>query len=382
MNRDLSRRTLLHGLGSAAVLAAYPGGHALAASDQVGGIQLAANSGWLDGASQEWERVMKAARAEGQVTVAGFPALGEKMSAAFLRDTGIKLSFLGGRSREQAARFAAEARAKNMSIDVLIGGGSELSLIKEGLLNQIPPQLMLPGVSPKHFRNGTHKFMDSGNQYLLQGAEWVFGWLTVNKDVIDPAAIRTWKDLLDPKYKGKIIAHDPRGPGPGQGATSWLYNTFGIDFVKDLFLGQQAKYTSDTRNVVESVVRGTYPIAFAAIQFQVERFRREGFKNLAIVLPSDAPGYITGGFSVLKQAKGVPHPNASTVFINWYVSKPGQEVYESVMLETSRRLDVETGLPDYLKPKAGVNYFEAYNENIYFSRRKVVGEITRALGSR
>ena len=178
------------------------------------------------------------------------------------------------------------------------------------------------------------------------------------------------------------VAHDPRGPGPGQGATSWLYNTKGLDFVKDLFLGQEAKYTSDSRQVVEAVVRGTYPIAFGAIQFMVERFRRQGIKNMAIILPEDGPGYLTGGFSVLKQPKNVPRPNAAKVFNNWYASRPGQEAYESVMLETSRRKDVETGLPDYLKPKAGVNYYEAYNEKIYFSRKVVVKAITDALGSR
>ncbi len=370
MKRHVSRRIFLNGLGSTALLAAYPGGNAMAATD------------WQDGAPAEWHRVLKAARAEGQVTVAGFPALGKKMSAAFKRDTGIQLNFLGGNSREQSGRFEAEARAKNLTIDAMLGGGRELGLISKGLMNPIPPQLLLPGVGPKNFRDGKHKWMDDASQYLYQGAEWVFGWLLVNKDMIDPGEIKTWNDLLDPKYRGKIIAHDPRGPGPGQGATSWLYNKFGLDFVKALFLGQQAKYTSSTRQVVEAVVRGTHPIAFAAIQFQVERFRREGITNLAVVAPKDAPGYLTGGFSVLKQAKGVPHPNAATVFINWHLSRPGQEVYESVMLETSRRTDVKTGIPDYLVPKPGQNYYEAYNEKIYYSRNVVVKAISQALGSR
>ena len=78
----------------------------------------------------------------------------------------------------------------------------------------------------------------------------------------------------------------------------------------------------------------------------------------------------------------MPRPNAAQVFINWYISKPGQEVYESVMLEPSRRKDVDTGLPGYLKQKPGVEYYEAYNEKIYFSRKVVVKAITDALGSR
>jgi ABC-type Fe3+ transport system substrate-binding protein len=370
MKRAQSRRTFLAGLGATALLApASPG---------------MADTGWLDGASPEWERVMSAALAEGQVTVAAFPALEEKMSAAFKRDTGIQLNFLSSNTAEQSARLEAEARAKNLTIDILLGGGRELGpMMRDGLLQPVAPQLLLPGVKPENFRRGTIKWMDSSSQYLLQGAEYVFGWMLVNKDRIDLNAIKTWKDFLDPKYRGKIASYDLRTPGPGQGSSAWIYNTFGIDYIKAFFLDQQVKFTTDNRQLVEMVARGTTPIAFGTIQNEVERFRKAGFANLAVVLPEDVPGYLTGGYSVLKQAKGVPHPNAATVFINWYMSKPGQEVYESVMLETSARKDVNnTGLPDYLIPKQGAKYYEAFNEKEYFTRNAVVKLITEALGNR
>ena len=338
---------------------------------------------WQDGASSEWERVLAAARAEGQVTVAGFPLLQEKMSAAFKRDTGIQLNFLSSNTAEQSARLEAEARAKNVTIDILLGGGRELApMMKEGFLEPIAPQLLLPGVSPRNFREGRLKWMDSSSQYLLQGAEYVFGWMLVNKDKIDISKIRTWKDLLDPQYRGKIASYDVRTPGPGQGSSAWIFNMFGIDYIKAFFLDQQVRFTTDNRQLVEMVARGTMPIAFGTIQSEVERFKKAGFANLAVVLPDDIPGYLTGGYSVLKQAKGVPHPNAAKVFINWYMSRPGQEVYESVMLETSRRTDLNTGLPDYLVPRPGIKYYEAFNEGEYFSRSHVVKLVTDALGNR
>jgi ABC-type Fe3+ transport system substrate-binding protein len=371
--QPLSRRTFLTGVSATALLAS---GADCRAADPP-------SANWQDGAPSEWGRIMAAARAEGQATIAAFPALADKMSTAFLRDTGIQLNFLGGGTSEQSARLEAEARAKNPTIDILIGGGRELRpMMREGMLEPVAPQLILPGVAPRNFRGGKLKWMDNSGQYLLQGAEYVFGWLLVNKDQVDPAAIKSWKDLLDPKYKGKIASDDLRSPGPGQGSSAWIYNVFGIDYIKALFIDQAVAFTSDTRLLVENVVRGVTPIAFGAIQTVVERFKREGLTNLAIVLPADAPGYLTGGFSVLKQAKGVPHPHAAQVFINWYVSRPGQEVYESVMLETSRRIDINTGLPDYLVPKPGVDYYEAYNEEVYFSRDAVVKLVTAALGNR
>jgi ABC-type Fe3+ transport system substrate-binding protein len=369
MAQAFSRRTVLTGLGGAGLLATTS--------------RSATAAGWQDGASADWERVLSAARAEGQVTVAGFPLLEEKMGAAFKRDTGIQLNYLSSNTAEQSARLEAEARARNLTIDILLGGGRELGpMMHDGLLEPIAPQLLLPGVAPKNFREGRHKWMDNSAQYLLQGAEYVFGWLLVNKDRVDPGAIKTWRDLLDPKYRGRIASYDLRSPGPGQGSAAWIYNTFGIDYIKSLFLDQQVKFSTDNRQLVEMVARGTTPIVFGAIQIEVERFRKAGFSNLATVLPGDAPGYLTGGYSVLKQAKGVPHPNAATVFINWYMSRPGQEVYESVMLETSRRTDLNIGLPGYLVPQPGIKYYEAFNENEYFSRYAVVKLITDALGNR
>ena len=375
MERPFSRRTFLTGLGATAL-----GATAFVAPTD--GAR-AADAGWQDGASADWERVLAAARAEGQVTIAAFPLLEEKMSAAFRRDTGIRLNFLSSNTAEQSARLEAEARAKNLTIDILLGGGRELGpMMRDGLLQPVAPQLLLPGVSPKNFRGGKLKWMDNSSQYLLQGAEYVFGWLLVNKDKVDPSTIKSWRDLLDPKYRGKIASYDLRTPGPGQGSSAWIYNTFGIDYIKSFFLDQQVKFSIDNRQLVEMVARGTTPIVFGAIQTEVERFKKAGFSNLAVVLPEDEPGYLTGGFSVLKQAKGVPHPNAATVFINWYMSRPGQEVYESVMLETSRRTDLNTGLADYLVPRPGVKYYEAFNENEYFSRNAVVKLITDALGNR
>ena len=381
MKRQISRRTFFNGVVYAALVAVCMGANAPATLAQTN-VQQAAMPDWQAGAPAKWHKIMKAARAEGEVTVGGFPYLGKKMSAAFMRDTGIKLNWFGGRSSQISSRFVSEARAKNITIDAILGGGRELKLISEGLMNPIKPQLLLPGLSGKNFRGGKLKWMDDEGQYFLQGAQWVFGWLLVNKDIINPSAIKSWKDILDPKYRGQIISHDPRSPGPGQGATSWLYNRFGIEFVKSFHLGQKVQFTRDNRQVVEAVIRGTKPIAFGSLQSFIERFKKKGISNLAVVLPADAPGYVTGGFSVIKQAKGVPHPNAAQVFINWYMSRPGQEVYQSVMLATSRRLDVKTGLPGYVVPRSGVKYFEAYSEKIYNSRKSVVKAITDALGKR
>ena len=368
--KSFSRRDLLAGsLAAGAVLATGTRGYAQA------------NTDWQDGAPPEWNRVLAAARSEGQVNVAGFPTLAAKMSAAFKRDTGIQLNFISGSTSTQSVRLDAEARAKNVTIDAMLSGGWELAMMKENLLEPILPQLMLPGVAAPNFRDGKHKFFDNASQYLLLGADYVFGWLVVNTDIVKPEEITTWNDLIGPKYRGKIAANDPRVPGAGQGVSNWLYRAFGLEFIKDLYLGQQVKLSVDNRALMEGVVRGTTPILIGGVQSEVERFRAI-FNNIGVILPEDGPGYLASGSSVIKQARGVPHPNAAKVFTNWYVSKPGQEVYESVMLAVSRRTDVNTGVPSYLVPRSGVHYIDNDSEDVYAQRYEMTQTIADALEQR
>ncbi len=119
------------------------------------------------------------------------------------------------------------------------------------------------------------------------------------------------------------------------------------------------------------------------MQADLQPFLAQGF-NLKPIFPADGPGNILGGFSVLKQPKGAPHPHAATVFINWYASRPGQEVYSKAMLAPSARTDVEvTELPAFLLPKPGVNYLDQYAEVWYSETRpRIAGQIIEALGGR
>jgi ABC-type Fe3+ transport system substrate-binding protein len=345
-----------------------------------------AEDDWQAGGGEEWEAVLEAGREEGTVTVAGFPFLADAMAEAFERDTGIALEWVGGSGAENSARMEQEAQAGDLTIDLLLGGGGELITLKpEGLLEPLAPQLILPGVTDgENWEDGQLTWYDDEEQYLLVTAQYIFGWPIVNADEIDPSEIQTWDDLLKPEFEGQIAAYDPTSPGPGQGATGFMVSELGLDYLEELFIGQDVTFTTDNSQLVEWVARGTYPIALFSIQSQVERFKAEGF-NIEALLPEDAPGYISSGFSVAKQAVGVPNPNAAQVFLNWYASKPGQEVYEEIMLEASGRSDVEVeAVPDYVRPQPDVEYFRGDLDEEFYTetRQEAIQELTELLGGR
>jgi ABC-type Fe3+ transport system substrate-binding protein len=65
-----------------------------------------------------------------------------------------------------------------------------------------------------------------------------------------------------------------------------------------------------------------------------------------------------------------PHPNAATIFANWFISKPGEEMYDKVQNTPSRRTDVHiASVPDYLYPKPGAAYIDGYEQNYLTAKR-------------
>ena len=367
---SITRRYML--MAGAVVLGlAFVGGDAMAQSD------------WQAGGGQKWQDLLAAARKEGKVVVAAQSPFGDPVRKSFKEDTGIEVEFLSGNTRELSSRFNNEARAGNLSIDVILAGGAQFPLVKAGLLKPLREQIILPksGDGP-WYPDGKMKFMDSTGTYMYEGAEFRSPPPVVNTDMIKPGTLTKFAQLQDPKYKGKIAAYDPRQGGPGLAVASYFAHKFGIDFVKKLYLGQEVKYTRNSRQLVEWAVRGVYPIVLGTSQVEVQRFIKQGIKNLEPLEMTDAPGSVSAGFSVAKIGKSAPHPNAAQVFINWYASQRGQQVYTNAMEEPSRRKDVDvTNVPAYILPKQGVDYLDQYSEAWYLGERTQSQKaIAKALG--
>jgi ABC-type Fe3+ transport system substrate-binding protein len=321
--------------------------------------------------SPEWDRMVAEAKKEGTVRVVlppGIPGIVDAYTKAFEDEFGIDMEASGESSRTAQVRIEQEAGAGKQSTDVLFGGASEmLNLYPKGLLAPIPHLLVRPEVANmSNWAEGRIKWVDDAQQYLLRTSDWVNVDLVVNGSMIDPRTITSWRDLLKPEYRGKIIGQDPRF-GAGGATARQLLEAFGPDYVKALYLDQQVTLSRDEREVVQAIARGTHPVGIALFPSQIEAFKKEGF-NLVRVFPTDGVPAILSGTGVVKLIKDAPHPNAAAVFINWYASKKAQEIYSDLALEPTRRVDVDLSrVPDYVRPKPGVQYRDQYTEDYYLN---------------
>jgi ABC-type Fe3+ transport system substrate-binding protein len=346
----------------------------------------AAQADWQAGAGADWQNILAAAKKEGQVAVAGPPELAGPVMEGFKRDTGIEVEFLGGETRERSSRVGREVRAGRVSIDFLFTGSVELPLVKEGYFEDEKARLMLPGVTEmKNWANGELKWIDNTKRYMLQTQAFVSSVPIYDGNAIKPGELTTWNDLLDPKYKGKIVAYDPRSGGPGAQIAGYIGATKGIEFLKSLYIGQQAVYSLSSRQMTEWIARGVHRIGLGIPAADYLTLTNAGVKNLVPANLTDGPGALSGGFSVVLMPKGAPHPNAATVFLNWVASAPGQAAYSKALKTTSRRTDVpvDSSVAAYTIPKPGVAYQDQYNEDYLVNVRSVIlGQVTQALGGK
>lgn len=329
-----------------------------------GGIVRAAE--WQDGAGPEWRTLLAEAQKEGHVVVAGRPQVGEPMKQAFKRDTGITIDFLGGNGRDLDSRVLREVRSKQVTIDIMLSGATLVGLVHQGFFQAIKPQLVLPGVTgSENWTDGHIRWVDKAGQYLFIGGEYVFGQPIFNTDIIKPGTIKTWKDLLKPEYRGKIASYDPTsGPGDAQGG--YVVDLYGIDFFRDLYVGQKVAISRDSRQLMEWGARGVYPIILGGLPVELEQFQRAGIRTQEVEDLEDGHGTLVGGSSVVVEPTGAPHPAAAAVFLNWFASQPGQTVFSTVWRTPSTRRDVEVPtIPEFVKPKPSLQYIAQYREDWY-----------------
>ena len=339
---------------------------------------------WLAGAGPDWQRVLAAAKKEGRVTVIGPAELAVPVTDGFLRDTGIEVEYLGAVASMAESRVGREARAGNVTIDFIFTGTGLLALMKQGFVEDERARLLLPGAAdPGAWTDGHLKWVDNDQKYMLQTQAFVSSTPFYDTNA-SPGGLSSWRDLLDPRLKGKIVAYDPRSGGPGQQMVGYIGAQFGIDFLKSLYVGQGVIYSQDSRQMAEWVGRGVYAVALGVVISDYVTLHDAGITNLVVANMKDGPGTISGGFSVALMPKGAPHPNAATVFLNWFASRPGQQVYSRVEKQSSRRLDVhEPTSVDFTVPKPGVKYLDQYNEDWALNQRaKIIEAVLEALGGR
>jgi iron(III) transport system substrate-binding protein len=327
---------------------------------------------WAQDSGREWNRVVAAAKKEGKVAI--MSSLGgagnrQALIEPFQKKYGVEVDYFSSSGSKMVSRIKGE-RAGGLSLwDIFIGGTSTpmTGLKPDGLLDPLEPAFILPEVKEgKNWMGGKVEYAEKDKTILVM-LSYTKSAIFVNTKLVNVEEFKSVKDLLNPKWKGKILAGDPRYPGPGQATFSYFYahKELGPGFIRDL-AKQDLHLLRDDRQTSEWLATGKYPILVGGSDTDVEPFLREGLP-IRILNPKQLKegGYLTAGAGGLSLISKAPHPNAAKLYINWLLSKEGQSVLVKSNGYPSRRIDTPMPTePWKFPPQEG--FWISYDENAVF----------------
>jgi ABC-type Fe3+ transport system substrate-binding protein len=292
----------------------------------------------------EWEKTVDAGKKEGKVVVS-IPAstdLRKEIEKTFKQRFGIETELIAGRAASIVGKIQQEAKSGVNSFDLHLGGSESMvgGLLSEGILEPFEPAMILPEIRNSNAWWGGHIWIDNAKRYIYSSQAYQTENIWYNTDYVKPEEIRSFNDLLNPKWSGKIGYLDPRTPGSGTSIWSFLWQLRGEAYLKKL-VGQKMFIGRDQRQLAENLAKGKLALVVGLTYYSFLPFLKAGLPVKPLPNPRDEV-YVSGGSGNLTIIKGPPHPNAAKVFVNWILSKEGQEIFSRTMGQGTRRLDVET----------------------------------------
>jgi len=277
-------------------------------------IALSAALAALPAAAQDPR--IEAARKEGKVVWYTSLALSSAEKVAKLFEAaypGIKVEVHRTGSQRILQRVMQELQANIKNVDVIhtSDAGHYVLLKEKKLLMKYAP----PGVErfPAGFRDR------DGYHYGLRATVNVIAYNTKLVPAAD--APRTWKDLLDPRWKGKLVTAHPGYSGVIATDVLALEHLYGWDYWKQLSQNKLMLVQSavDPAGVVAS---GERAVAVNGGDYTFYQSKKKG-NPIEIVFPKEGVPLVVSPSAI---AAFAPHPNAAKVFTDFIFSTTLQQV--------------------------------------------------------
>jgi iron(III) transport system substrate-binding protein len=287
--------------------------------------------------------LIEAAKKEGEVTwytTQIISQLVRPVAAAFEKKYGIKVRASRSGNAEITVKIMNEARTGRVQADVFDGTNAVVALRKEGYVTQWLP--------------------DAAKDYPADlkdpGGYWVANNLFIITAGYNTALVprgsepKTFQDLLDPKWRGKMAWNSfPTSSGAG-GFVGLVLTEMGrekgLAYLREFAKQNVAGLRGSAREVLDQVIGGEYSIGLQIFNHHAVISAKKGAPVDWIKMEP-----LTGTLSVLSIPKNPPRPNAAKLFAEFVISKEGQQVFRDADYITAHP-DVPASVPT-LKPVEG-----------------------------
>ena len=298
----------------------------VAVSAQVKAGATAADVALYQGADR-LQKLIEGAKKEGALNIytsAQSNDLGPVV-AAFEKKYGIKATVWRSSSENVLNRAVQESRGNRFTVDIVETNGPELEALHR-------EKILQPVKSPYH--------VDLIAPAIRPHGEWVGTRLNVFVQAYNTRLVKkedlpkTWEDLANPKWKGKL--------GIEREDTDWLAGVFsdigeakGRKVFKDIVAANRISARKGHTLLAQLVVSGEVPLALTVYNYKAEQLKVQG-------APIDwfAIGNAIARPNGVGVARRAPNPHAAVLFYDFELSEEGQKLIAARdFVPTSRKIN-------------------------------------------
>ncbi len=231
---------------------------------------------------------------------------------------GIKVRLHTGTQSDVLLKILDEGRTGSPRVDVSHGGSAVGSLMRAGLLEHFIP------AAAAHYPPA---YKDPDGYWT--GEVLSFLVAAVNTETVRPEdEPRTYQDLLDPKWRGKIAWSTQMTQGGPPGFIGTVLQSMGQDagmqYLRQLSQQQIVNVPANQRVVLDQVMAGQYPLALMTFNNHSEISAKKGAPIKWLKIEP-----VTATADAIFLIKNAPHPNAGKLFIEFALSSEGQTVFRN-----------------------------------------------------
>ncbi len=314
----------------------------------------------------KWDSVVANARKEGALMVYASsidPSVRQALQSNLQEKFGITTDLMiAGTGDVMSQKVKTETSRGLYLADAYIHGTQMvMSFGKDtGLLAPLEDSLLLPEVTdPKAWDAGKLPYLDRDKLTMaLTGAYW--SYILINTDLIKEGDIKSYRDLLLPQWKGKMIMGDPSIGGAAVNWVMFVRTVMGVEegekYLRQLAGTQDLVITRDNRLQAEWVARGKMAVAIAPSMGIVAPLIKAG-APVSWIRVSEG-GLVHPSGSVFGLASKAPHPNAAKVLLNWLLTAEGQRIFAQAFGQPPIRQGVAVeGIDPFTIPRPGEKVF-------------------------
>ena len=271
-------------------------------------------------AEDSWDKIVADAKKEGHVVLySAFVGLAAhaNLKKDFESTYGISVEILEARASEIRERIRIEQVAGRFTADVSENGRTTttLQISQDHVFDPFGPLPSLGHLKPE-FRN---------DDIRLPVFAIAYGILANTRLVKPEDEPKSWQDLTDPRWKGKILSDDLRALGGGGVLFYVMEEHLGQEFHEKL-AKQDLKFSREIPANERRIARGEFPLYIPVSLTSVSELKGLPVKFL---VPKEGLPYVGYDLALLKHA---PHPNAARLLMEYCIGQKMQQIYADLGL--------------------------------------------------